>query len=205
MSVTAWSESYFPVENIRYCINAIIDLSDKTKSLIWHHLRLPDGSVISIPDFAELDSNPSKYELHKERTITFGTSLKCENDEAIAEVAEVQPPPDGPGTVAVGLLLVTLEVGSEFAKCTIASATSSMGGLFTGSKHFHETICLIHDASEGILGRVTFDGDEGPGHDLETLFNNGDNFEELKYGEVFASEDVDEIVHSYQKWEQNHA
>lgn len=201
MSVTAWSESYFPAENLRYCINAIIDLSDKTKSLVWHHLRLPDGSVISIPDFEELDPNPSKYELHQQQTFRFGTTLKCENDATIAEVTEVQPPPDGPATVEVGLLLVTLEVGSEFAKCSVASATSSLAGLFSGSKNFHETICSIHDASEGIFGRVTFEADDGPGQDLETLFNSGDIYAELTYGEVFGSEDIDEIVQAYQRWE----
>lgn len=205
MSVIAWSESYFPAANLRYCINAIIDLSDKTKSLVWHHLRLPDDSVISIPDFEELGANPSKYELHAERNITFGTTLKCENDEMIAELTEVQPPPDGPATVELGLFFVTLEVGSEFAKCSIASATSSIAGLFAGSKNFHETICSIHDVSDGIFGRVTFDSDDGAGQDLETLFSSGDSCEELTYGEVFGSEDIDEIVQSYQRWEKTHA
>lgn len=205
MSVTAWSESYFPAENLRYCINAIIDLSDKTKSLVWHHLRLPDSSVISIPDFEDLASTPSKYEVTAGNHISFETSFKCENDETIAEFAEVQPPPTGPVRVELGLFSVTLEVGSEFAKCSIASAASALAGLFTGSKSFHETICSIHDASDGIFGRTTFDSDEGPGQDFEAFSDDGHGYEELEYGEIFEHEDIDEIVHSYQEWEKSRA
>lgn len=205
MSVTAWSESYFPAENLRYCISAIIDLSDKKKSLVWHHLRLPDDSVISIPDFEDLATSPSKYDLNGQQSVSFETTLKCENDETIAEFAEVQLPPDGPGTVEVGLLSVTLEVGSEFAKCSIASVTSSLAGLFSGSKSFQETLSSIHGASDGVFGRVTFDTDEGPGHDLETISSSDDSNEELPYGEVFENETIDEIVQSYQRWEKTRA